>query len=809
MDKINNYPGDDAIMKLRPMTKAVRLVFPSCLAMGAASIASAQEAQQPPRVGADVRDRIVVTATKRETSLQDVPFSINAQTEEDIQRSGAVTLEDLSRNVAGLAVQNLGPGQSQVSIRGVSSGQIVRDQPGVKEQVGVYLDETAISMSLFTPDLDLFDLKRVETLRGPQGTLFGSGNIGGTIRYITNEAKLGVTEGSVEANVNKIADGGTGGGLKAALNVPMGDAAAMRMVAYGTRFGGWIDALGPGGGKDVNSGERLGGRLSFTFQPARDVTITPRLVYQKVTADGFNRQEAFNLYANRFTTTVPPVILADRQQYLLQREKFEDETTIADVVAKVGFRGFDLTSVTTYTDRSILVSRDASALTGSVSVDLAFPSAGVLLPSRLNDTTDFTGFTQELRLSSRGKGPLQWLVGAFYADTDRKYAQRLPTPGYDAFTNARFGAGTTAAVANGFGPDSPYNADLPYNLKQTALFGEVSYEVTKELTGTAGGRYYNYKEERTFHSGGLFSDDNNNFDKTKSNGFNPRFLFAYKASDRVTFNAQASKGFRLGGVNDPLNVPLCTAQDRAIFGGYQRFNDESLWNYEVGVKVQQPGLRFNAAAFHAQMKDLQVTLDAGSCSSRVVFNVPKAHSSGVELEAAFRPIDSLEFGFSGSAVKAEFDSTVRDGTGAVLGGIRDGNRLPSVPKLQLTASITYNFNLAGRESYVTASYQHVGSRFTQPSDQENNPRTFVHSLPFLGAPATAATTLDLELPKYNLLNLSWGMDFARGFSGVLYINNATDEKALLSFDRERGGRARLGFATNQPRTIGVTLRKSF
>ena len=117
--------------------------------------------------------------------------------------------------------------------------------------------------------------------------------------------------------------------------------------------------------------------------------------------------------------------------------------------------------------------------------------------------------------------------------------------------------------------------------------------------------------------------------------------------------------------------------------------------------------------------------------------------------------------------------------------------------------------MVGRESYVTASVQHVGSRFTQPSDQESNPRTFVHGLPFQGAPATAATTLDLELPKYNLVNLSWGMEFERGFSAILYVNNVTDEKALLSFDRERGGRARLGFATNQPRTIGVTLRKSF
>src|SRR5258706_10542719 len=214
-------------MKLRPTTKAVLQVFSSGITIGAASIAVAQETQQPPRVGAEVRESIVVTATKRETPLKDVPFSINAQTEEDIQRSGAVTLEDLSRNVAGLAVQNLGPGQSQVSIRGVSSGQIVRDQPGVKEQVGVYLDETAISMSLFTPDIDLFDLKRVETLRGPQGTLFGAGNIGGTIRYITNEPRIGVSEGTVELNANKISDGGTGGGVKAAGNVALSDAAAL------------------------------------------------------------------------------------------------------------------------------------------------------------------------------------------------------------------------------------------------------------------------------------------------------------------------------------------------------------------------------------------------------------------------------------------------------------------------------------------------------------------------------------------------------------------------------------------------------
>ena len=125
---------------------------------------------------------LVVTARKRDEALIDVPFSISAQSEKMLRERGVTNIEELSRSVAGFTVQNLGPGQSQVAIRGISAGQIVRDQPGVKEQVGVYLDESVISLSLFTPDLDLFDLNRVEVLRGPQGTLYGSGSLSGTVQ---------------------------------------------------------------------------------------------------------------------------------------------------------------------------------------------------------------------------------------------------------------------------------------------------------------------------------------------------------------------------------------------------------------------------------------------------------------------------------------------------------------------------------------------------------------------------------------------------------------------------------------------------
>lgn len=764
-------------------------------------------------------DEIIVTATKRAVAIQDVPFSVNAQTEADILRTGAQNIEDISRNVAGLSIQNLGPGQSQVGIRGVSAGQIVRDQPGVKEQVGIYLDESVVSLSLFTPDLDLFDLNRVETLRGPQGTLFGSGSIGGTLRYITNQPKLGEFEGMVEANLNTVTDGEEGGHLKGMINLPLGQRAALRVVGYYTEYAGFIDALREGGGidEDVNDGDRQGVRVALRYEPTDNIAITPRIVYQEVDVNGFNRQENFNLFANPFTTTRPAVTFTERQQFLLLDEEFTDETTIADLTVEVGFSGMDLTSITSYTERDILVSRDASALTSSVSVDLGYDDADILLPSNLRDTTDLEQFTQEIRLASNTDSRIQWLVGAFYSDVERTYAQRLPTPGYDAATDAALGAGTSAdvyaATGNRYGPDSPFNSDLPYDIEQFAVFGEASWNVIDPLTLTVGARYYDFEEKRTITFGGLFADTViDQVDKTESDGVTPRFLASYKFSDAVTVNAQVSQGFRLGGVNDPLNVPLCTPEDEDIFGGFQSYDDEKLWNKEIGVKVNAGGVRLNAALFRTDIDDLQVTLDAGSCSSRITFNVPSAHTNGLEFEVSTNPLEGLELSFAGTLLEAEFDSTVRDGNGNVIGGIIDGNRLPSVPEFQMAASATYSWpvTLGGSqaEAFVSTTLQHIGDRYTQPSDQLPGAGIFVSNLPYGGAPGTDQTILDLQLDAYTILNLSGGIDFDN-WSVLVYINNLTDENAQLAFDRERGGRARLGFHTNQPQTVGVTARLRF
>ena len=186
------------------------------------------EEEKKPRV----TEEMVVTARKKEETIQEVPESVAAPTESELRDKGAKNLEDVAANVAGFTVQNLGPGQSQIAIRGVSSGQIVRDQPGVKEQVGVYLDESVISLSLFTPDIDLFDLNRVEVLRGPQGTLFGSGSESGTVRYITNQPELRARKGFVELGGSAVGGGNEGGNAKLGFNVPLGNKAALRVASY-------------------------------------------------------------------------------------------------------------------------------------------------------------------------------------------------------------------------------------------------------------------------------------------------------------------------------------------------------------------------------------------------------------------------------------------------------------------------------------------------------------------------------------------------------------------------------------------------
>ncbi|HUP49245.1 MAG TPA: TonB-dependent receptor [Thermoanaerobaculia bacterium] len=779
------------------------------LAQGTQQQQQAQQTaqQQPP---ARVTEEMVVTARKREETVQEVPMSVAAPTESELRDRGAETLEDISTNVAGFTVQNAGPGQSQVGMRGVSAGRIIRDQPGVKEQVGMYLDESVISLSLFTPDIDLFDISRIEVLRGPQGTLFGSGSLAGTVRYITNQPALGASESVAELGVSTISDGGVGGSVKYAGNVPLGDAAAMRIVGYYTRYGGFIDAVQPDLSldKDVNTGHRAGARLAFRFEPSDRLTITPRILYQDVDIKGWNRFDTFNILANPFTTTRPPVTLGERRTFTQIDEPYTDEFLLGDLNIDYDLGGMTLTSITSFTNRDILVIRDATALTASITGGtIALPENIYTLDAPLFDATEAQGFTQEARLSG-GAAQWQWLVGAFYATTTRDYRQNLPVIGFEDLSGIPT-AGTKLARK-----DELYKSDLHYDYDQLAIFGEATWAVTDQFELTGGLRWYDFKEDRTQVFDGIFSDPIDSVGSVSADGIAPRIILSYKLNDATRLNAQVSKGFRLGGINDPLNVPLCTPQDLAIYGGRPTWEDETLWNYEVGTKSTLRGGRgtFNASLYYMDISDLQVPVTAGSCSSRINLNVPKARSAGVEAEFELAPNDSFDFAISGNYNNSELRSSFRTADGTIVAGIREGNRLPSVPEVQLAAAATYRRPMArGLAAYLTGVFQHVGDRYTQVGDQDPG-FGVVDMAGFagdIGGPYTQNIfTFDPKLPSYNLLNLRLG--FLKGmWDTAFFINNVTDETAYLALDIERGSRARVSFLTNQPRTFGVSTRVHF
>ncbi|HEY6643908.1 TonB-dependent receptor [Povalibacter sp.] len=784
------------------------------VAMLAPAISFAAGAQE-----GSIIDEIIVTAQKRETALQDVPFSVAAASEQQIRSSGATNVVDLARNFASLAIADLGPGQSQVAIRGISAGQVIRDQPGVKEQVGIYLDESPISIALFTPDLDFFDLARFEVLRGPQGTLFGAGSLSGTLRYITAQPKLGEFGGAVELSALDGSDTSFGGAVKGAINLPLGEIAALRIVGYYNELPGFIDVKGLDDqvvDDDVDTGSKTGGRIALTIQPNENISITPRIVYQKLDTDGFPRIDDFNILANPYTTTQPRVNIGDRQQYIQLEEGLEDEFTLADLKLEFGFGNVALTSVSSYTDRKVVVTRDATTLTGSVSFDIEFPDI-VRLSSALVDTTDLKAFSQELRLASTSAGPFDWLVGAFYQDVDRDYSQYLPTPGWDAAT------GTDNASLNAV-TDSPFFSGLDYKFKQLALFGEATWHFSDQWALTGGVRYYDFDEDRILNFGGAFADVTEDLPgSTSSDGFSPRAILAFNPTDDVQLTAQVSRGFRLGGINDPINLPLCSPEDVLIFGNQQTFDDETVWNYELGAKMQFADRRvtFNVAAFYSDIEDLQATTDAGTCSSRIVFNVPKARSIGVEAELFARPSDNWDFGVAATWVNAELKSTVSSTSGGetvVVGGLEDGKRLPTAPEFQAVASLGYSVDFSNDlRGFANLTLQYVGSSFSQFADNTANfgviatdQAAFPGSarlIPY-GDPDVSTITFASELPSYDLGNLRFGVRKDQ-WELAAFVNNLWDERAYLALDRERGRSARVGYLTNMPRTYGLSLRLDF
>ena len=761
-------------------------------------------------------EEIFVTSRKRSESIRDVPFSIAAQTEATIFLSGAQDMSDLARGISGLTFIDLGPGQNQIAIRGVSSGQVVRDQPGIKEQVGVYLDETAISMALFTPDLDFFDMKRVEVLRGPQGTLFGSGSLAGTVRYISNAPDTTEASINTEATLATTKGGDTTQSLKAVFNLPFKNKkAAIRAVAYYNELPGYIDALRPDGTvtRNINKGTKFGGRIALAAQITEQLSITPRLVYQNLETGGFPRVDLFNVLANPFTRSRPAVSLGPNQQYTQLNESLDDEFLLVDTVIKYEWDSASLTSVSSVIDRNITVVRDSGQLTTSI---LAQPSAFNLsgrvlaLDAPLIDQTDLRLFSQELRISADTTNQIQYVVGGFYTQSDRSFGQTLFVPGFEALTG--LATSTSPDLSNHL-----FYSKFEFDFSQWALFGEATFELTDKVRLTAGVRWFEFEEQRTLSLDGLFAADGVQETvpvKTVSNGLTPRMILAFDVSEEFQINAQVAKGFRLGGINDPLNRPLCTPEDFETYGNRPFFENEELWNYEIGMKSTLAGgrLTFDTSIFYADIRNLQATVDAGSCSSRIIFNIPRARSIGIETEIFIRPHPDFDISISATMQNAEIRSTLLSSNPAdtrALNGIDRGNRLPTSPTFQAATQFSYHWTWGTDwNGFAALSLQYVGASFTQIGDQVPGFGSVDLTVTRLGNPSVDQFQFSPELPAYQTGSFRFGA--RRGAMEIsFYINNLWNQTIQTSLDRERGGLARIGHTVSRPRTAGLTLRTKF
>lgn len=778
------------------------------------SSAPAAFAQEQGAADETAPNDIVVTARKRNETLQDIPISITALSGDTLARSGADDFAKFSKAVPSLSFIDLGPGQSQLSIRGVNTGAIARDDTARKESVGVYLNEIPVSVALFNPDLDTFDLDRVEVLRGPQGTLYGAGSLSGTVRLISTQPDLSREEIKADLSLSQTrGSNNPNWSVKGALNLPISaDLAAVRLVGYYNEHDGFIDNIA--GGSDVNRDEKYGVRASALITPTADLRISPSFVWQRIRTWGYPLEDVQSIIGsasspdvitnlpNSVVVTPDPLVTGSSlignpiggryQQYRQRPEGLEDDFKVYSLQLDYDIGAATITSVSSLLKRDVAAHRDFTYFMNSVFG--ALPSVNYdIVPTDLSDATQLSTFTQEVRIGSSGSGPFDWVAGFFYQREERDYAQVAVAPGFDMQT----GYPSSAA---GLGADVLYQGDFSLSLRQFAIFGEATMALTDRLKATAGVRWYDYTQSRDVRLEGLLNDFavTEQYTSTAANGVNPRFILSYEPNRDLLISAQASKGFKLGGPTDPLPA-ICVNDPEAGNETGGDFDPESLWNYEASVKSSLAGgrLTINGSAFWVNYNNLQLNRRL-ACSFTVTTNSGKARSKGVELEISARPTPELTLGLSGSYVNA----VILDDQPSL--NARAGDRLPLSPKYSFSANGRYSVPISDQfEAYVDASYQYVGSVVAY----------FNSSLP--GSPP-----VDLggnRLPSYGLVNLRIGAS-SRDYQFSLFVDNLFDKRAALSIDRERvnylvvgteGRDARFGIVRNRPRTVGINARLSF
>jgi outer membrane receptor protein involved in Fe transport len=552
-----------------------------------------------------------------------------------------------------------GPGQTQLAIRGITTG--LQQDIGTDSTVGVYIDEIPVSVSQAQPDLKLFDLNRIEVLRGPQGTLYGSGSLGGTIRLITNQPDLIDYSGKAEITGSGTEHGGPNVGINALANLPIiQDELGARITLYGRNNSGWIDDIARDK-NGVNEEHTAGGRASFRYQPLKDLNITFSAIFQN------SRFGELNAYDPG---------LGDLKIARAGPETFIDHLQIYNLAATYDFGWSSLVSSSSYTQRRYDYVRDYSALYGATALSpIGYSVEGV---------------TQEIRLSSpnRDSDRFKWLIGAFYSHRNDGYDQSIPV--------------------NGSGP-SPLGEDVTFagasdlKVDQSALFGEASYEIVPRLTLTGGLRYYNAHEDSSSISQSPVPPPQNlsilagtqTFNGSKST---PKASLSFKLDQGTQIYVQAAEGYRIGGANRIIAPIPGQPTDPLTFG------PDTLWNYELGLKGDwlDHRLNFTAAVFDIEWKDVQIQL-TDVAGNAYYTNAGNARSRGGEFQVSALVLPGLRVDATGSWTDAREKQAVPNV------GAFQGSRLPDVPKFSGSFAMEYDHKIAGMDAFARGDITYTGA----------------------------------------------------------------------------------------------------
>jgi outer membrane receptor protein involved in Fe transport len=782
------------------MRYSIKSGLPVALATLGSSLAASHAAAQ--ESGAPALDEIVVTAQRREEKLSDVPLSISAFSQENLDSRGVRNIDDIARLTPGINFTRGDARNGQaanIAIRGISSN-------AGAATTGIYIDDTPIQVrtigySSFSTFPAVFDVDRVEVLRGPQGTLFGAGSEGGTVRFITPQPGFNRTSAYLRSELGNTESGDLSGELGAAVGGPISDKLAYRVSGWFRRDGGTIDRVDwsrttqtPTSTIDDNANwqRSVVGRAALTYKPLDSLTITPSIYYQKLKLNDTSSYWVSLSDAGDGTFNSGNAV----------RSTSEDRFYLPALKLEWNLGNVSLVSNTSYFNRQNEAINDYTSFEAGIWTRNAFYPAGMYAPTLQQNWQ--SNVMQEVRLQSTNEDSrFNWVVGAFYSHARQTAGQRVQ----DTFLPALFQQATGVPFQVAFGQglaDGLYTfvaAPIISRDSQTALYTQGDFKATDKLTLTVGVRASRTKVEAAAdYVGPVVGPPVHDSGSQDEKPVTPKVGLSYKIDEANMLYATAAKGFRIGGYNPRVGLP-CAAQltSLGLFDANgapaapKLFDSDTVWSYEIGSKNALADRRVQLASsvYYIDWKNIQQNVALATCGFQFVANLGSATSKGFDVQADIQATDKLNLSVAIGYTDAKYDESVRGGPLATALLISDGDHIQGAP---WTGSLSAQYNFAafgGRDSYVRGDYQYQSKEDSNTS--RNNPvnGTYVANNVFVA-------------PETNLLALRAGTKWSTGLDLSLFVNNVFNSHTVLAQSAAAGPVLLLQQSTFRPRTYGLT-----